>query len=115
MAEAVTIVCDVCGSPAVETVKISTKDRTVVKDLCGAHRAEAHGGTVAGQHGQAAASQDHRPGGPREAPRFPREGASSAGREASCGKAACLSRPRARDRAHHVQTAAIGPTRRRDP
>jgi hypothetical protein len=38
--EAITLVCDICGKPAAETVMIKVGDRNHVKDLCTQHLGE---------------------------------------------------------------------------
>ncbi len=45
MAEAMVLVCDVCGKPAVDTVTISVGRARWQKDLCQAHLAELTSGT----------------------------------------------------------------------
>src|SRR4051794_9034681 len=52
MAEAMVLVCDVDGKPAVETVKIVTAGRTLSKDLCAAHLAELLNGAHAPRRGR---------------------------------------------------------------
>jgi AT hook motif len=52
MAEKVMVICDVCGAPASEGVRISTGTRSVVKDLCAAHLAELFAGSHAPRRGR---------------------------------------------------------------
>ena len=40
MAERVVLVCDVCGSPAEQTVSFSVGARKLAQDLCGTHLQE---------------------------------------------------------------------------
>ena len=52
MAEAMVLVCDVDGRPAVETVKILIGGRTLSKDLCATHLAELLAGAHAPRRGR---------------------------------------------------------------
>jgi hypothetical protein len=44
MAEALVLVCDLCGRPAVETVKFRIGNRNLEKDYCAAHLQELEAG-----------------------------------------------------------------------
>jgi hypothetical protein len=46
MAERTILVCDVCGAPAVESLRLTVGGRSLQKDLCDVHLAEA----IAGAH-----------------------------------------------------------------
>jgi hypothetical protein len=52
MAEKVTVVCDVCGKPSVQTVAITANDKIYRKDLCAEHLAELLRGTSAPRRGR---------------------------------------------------------------
>jgi hypothetical protein len=52
MAERITVVCDVCGKPSVQTVAITANDRSYRKDLCAEHLAELLRGTSAPRRGR---------------------------------------------------------------
>lgn len=44
MAERTILVCDICGAPAVESVKLTVGSRSLQKDLCAVHLAEVMAG-----------------------------------------------------------------------
>jgi hypothetical protein len=50
--EAITLVCDVCGKPATETVMIKVGDRNHMKDLCTQHLGELLQNTRAPRRGR---------------------------------------------------------------
>ncbi len=50
--EAITLVCDVCGKPATETVMIKVGERNHVKDLCTQHLGELLQNTRAPRRGR---------------------------------------------------------------
>jgi hypothetical protein len=50
--EAITLVCDVCGKPAVETVMIKLGEKNHVKDLCTQHLGELLQNTRAPRRGR---------------------------------------------------------------
>lgn len=52
MGEAVVLVCDVCGKPAVQTVTIKAGSVNRVKDLCRAHLDELLAGSRAPRRGR---------------------------------------------------------------
>lgn len=52
MANAMMVVCDVCGKPATQTVKIQIDARRVEKDLCKKHLDELKEGTRALKRGR---------------------------------------------------------------
>ncbi len=55
--EAITLVCDVCGKPAVETVRFSVNGRNLVKDFCSQHVAELVKGARAPKRGRPTATK----------------------------------------------------------
>src|SRR4051794_29124782 len=56
MAEATVLVCDVCGRPAVETVRFRVKHRNLEKDYCAAHLAELEAGARRPRRGRKTAT-----------------------------------------------------------
>lgn len=52
MAEAIVIVCDVCGKPATSTVKINIEGKNFAKDLCAQHLRSLKDGTRASRPGR---------------------------------------------------------------
>jgi len=50
--EAITLVCDICGKPAAETVTIKVGTRNHLKDLCSQHLGELLQGTRAPRRGR---------------------------------------------------------------
>jgi hypothetical protein len=52
MAQALVVVCDACGSPAVETVTIKVADRSYQKDVCQTHLDEMIQGARAPRRGR---------------------------------------------------------------
>jgi len=50
--EAVVLVCDVCGRPAVQSVTFKVGGRNRVKDLCATHMAELEAGSRAPRRGR---------------------------------------------------------------
>jgi hypothetical protein len=56
MAERTILVCDVCGAPAVESVRMTVRSRSLQKDLCEAHLAEVMAGAHPLKRGRRAGS-----------------------------------------------------------
>lgn len=54
MAERTILVCDVCGAPASQTVRIKVGDRSLQKDLCDVHFGELTAGARAPKRGRRA-------------------------------------------------------------
>ncbi len=52
VAESITLVCDVCGKPAKETVRLRAGGRSLVKDLCPTHIRELTAGARAPRRGR---------------------------------------------------------------
>jgi hypothetical protein len=52
MAQALVVVCDVCGSPAVETVSLKVSARSYQKDVCQKHLDEMVQGARAPRRGR---------------------------------------------------------------
>ena len=52
MAQALVVVCDVCGSPAVETVSLKVASRSYQKDVCQTHLDEMIQGARAPRRGR---------------------------------------------------------------
>jgi hypothetical protein len=52
MAQALVVVCDACGSPAVETVTIKVADRSYQKDVCQTHTDQMIHGARAPRRGR---------------------------------------------------------------
>jgi hypothetical protein len=52
MAQALVVVCDVCGSPAVETVSLKVASRSYQKDVCQTHLDEMIPGARAPRRGR---------------------------------------------------------------
>jgi hypothetical protein len=57
MAQQTIKVCDVCGSPAVETVGLKVRGRSLRKDLCSVHLRELTAGARAPKRGRPARSK----------------------------------------------------------
>jgi hypothetical protein len=93
MAERIMFVCDICGKPAVETVKFSVNGRNLIKDFCSQHLADLVKNARAPKRGRRPGSTGKRssstktttkkrPGRPRKATRAARKpvGAKKRGR-----------------------------------
>src|SRR5437879_7607586 len=52
VAEAVVVICDVCGKPATETATIRVNGRNFVKDYCATHLSELTAGARAPRRGR---------------------------------------------------------------
>jgi len=55
--EAVVLVCDLCGKPAVETVRFRVRERNLEKDYCAAHLAELEAGARRPRRGRQSATR----------------------------------------------------------
>jgi hypothetical protein len=82
MAEAVMLVCDVCGRPAVETVIFRVGRRNLQKDYCQAHLTELTAGARAPRRGRRPAAQAATPAKRRDRP----PGSKSKAKASSTGK-----------------------------
>ena len=92
MAQAIMLVCDVCGKPEATTVTIRANERNLQKDFCAKHLAELVQGARAPKRGR-------RPGSVAKAPARKTAARKTTARTTAARKTAARVKPRGRKRA----------------
>jgi hypothetical protein len=83
MAQAIMLVCDVCGKPEATTVTIRVNERNLQKDYCSKHLAELVQGARAPKRGRRPGSVTKKPAAARKAATRKSVGRKSSARKSS--------------------------------